>query len=368
MTPPQRGHTCAGCRQIISGRHICCTSSSCKKIFDLTCTKAAGLKPEEINIWICPECRAARRKTGDTTTPLRLSSTASSETDNVTMRKKTSMKSQDTNEVATKSQNVQEVSASENIRILANEIRGMRADMDLFRMDVTSRFETLATSLLEKGNLIDILENKQEELERRNTELETTVLTLQERIAQMSQRALRKEVEILGVHETDGEEPKHLTLLAATKIGLDLDVKDIDEATRAGAKRKSAGEDPEVKRHPRPIVVRFTTKATRDKFLSTARSRRTLDSKDIAEGGPARKVYVNERLTTENRQLFRAARTRAQECGYKFCWVKNGNIYVKKHERSSALRINSSSDIHCLGGPALHATSDQQSFFERSSR
>lgn len=256
------------------------------------------------------------------------------------MRKKSISKPQDS-PVASNDDN--------NLQALTNEIRAMRRDLEDFRINVSSRLEAVSSALLESTKKINAIETKQEALERKNLDLEAMMQTLQGQIASQAQQALNNEVEILGVHEVKGENPIHLALVTAQKIGMTLDINDIDHVARVGPQRKSTGELNEDITLARPIVVRFTRKITRDNFLVEAKLRRTLNSKDIVDVGPGRKIYVNERLTAANRQLFRAARQRATECGYKFCWVKNGSIYVKRKEkRCPVLRISLPNDIHLL--------------------
>lgn len=331
MPATPRNQVCAGCRQEIGEEFIICAGSTCTKVYDLACVAPDGLSSDEAKIWICPECRANKKKTGDTSTPIRSFTSASIE--NITVRKKSTPKAFDS-------------PADDSLSALAREVRAMRLALDGFRSDFSTRLDIITTSLLETREKINILEGKQEKLEIRNAELEITVGTLEERIASMSQNALKNEVEILGVQEVKGELPVHLALVAARKIGIDLNATDVEEATRVGIRRSSGiNSDNGL---PRPLVVRFVKKATRDDFLKEARSRRTLNSRDIVGQGPERQVYVNERLTAANRQLFRATKERASESGYKHCWVRNGNIFVRRRDGGPVSRISSARDLILL--------------------
>ncbi|KAL3269434.1 hypothetical protein HHI36_008504, partial [Cryptolaemus montrouzieri] len=47
-------------------------------------------------------------------------------------------------------------------------------------------------------------------------------------------------------------------------------------------------------------------------------------------------VYFNEDLTRARQELFTQARKIKMERGYKFAWVKNGQIYIRKTEDGQA--------------------------------
>lgn len=332
MPATPRNQICAGCRQEIGGECIGCVAPTCAKVYDLACVAPDGLSSSEAKIWICPECRANKRKTGDTSTPVRSIPPVSIE--NITVRKKSTPKTLDTPLAP----------VDETLSALAKEIRAMRLALDSFRADFSTRLDNITSSLLETREKIDALEIHQEKLEGKNTDLEITVRALEERIAIMSQHALKNEVEILGVQEVKGELPVHLALVAAKKIGVNMSSSDIEEAIRVGI-RRGPGDNNGL---PRPLVVRFAKKAMRDDFLKEARSRRTLNSKDIAELGPDRQVYVNERLTAANRQLFRTTKERARECGYKHCWIRNGCIFVRRKDGGPVSRISAAKDLTIL--------------------
>ncbi|KAL3265520.1 hypothetical protein HHI36_009724, partial [Cryptolaemus montrouzieri] len=50
-------------------------------------------------------------------------------------------------------------------------------------------------------------------------------------------------------------------------------------------------------------------------------------------------VYFNEDLTRAKQELLTQARKIKMERGYKFAWVKNGQIYIRKTEDGQAILI-----------------------------
>lgn len=50
-------------------------------------------------------------------------------------------------------------------------------------------------------------------------------------------------------------------------------------------------------------------------------------------------VYISEHLSPQIKQLHAMARLAGKELAYKYTWVKNGRVYMKKNNRSDAIRV-----------------------------
>lgn len=101
---------------------------------------------------------------------------------------------------------------------------------------------------------------------------------------------------------------------------------------------------------PATIFVSFVRKIDKDKLMSAIRKRRNLTSRDLDfldEVDPY-KIYINHSLTQERRKLLAVAKNFKRENSYAFVWVRNGRIFIKKDEQSSAILIRSSRDLKNL--------------------
>ncbi|CAK1586567.1 unnamed protein product [Parnassius mnemosyne] len=208
--------------------------------------------------------------------------------------------------------------------------------------------DALNTKLADYDRRIKTLES----VEKENNILKATVADLQSRLNSQEQIALGNELEISGLEETPNENPTHLVLTVAAKLGIELQDMDLNYAHRAGPKHQNKKTNVGGNRKlQRSLVVAFTRRAKRDEFLKHAKARKNLKSKDILNHGPENMIYVNERLTGENRRLFRTTRAFAVEQGYRFCWLRNGCIFIRKgdvKDGSPAIRIKSESDLSRL--------------------
>lgn len=57
------------------------------------------------------------------------------------------------------------------------------------------------------------------------------------------------------------------------------------------------------------------------------------------------KVFINERLTKFKRMLFSQTRLVAKSKQYKFIWLSNSDILVRKNENSNIIKIRSPEDV-----------------------
>lgn len=90
-----------------------------------------------------------------------------------------------------------------------------------------------------------------------------------------------------------------------------------------------------------PILVRFVSVAVRNKWLAARKRVRQLSFC----GELPTNTYVNENLTALNRELLWKSKLRAKEQGYRFVWVKNGKVLVKKDEGQQVLFVASVGDL-----------------------
>lgn len=73
-----------------------------------------------------------------------------------------------------------------------------------------------------------------------------------------------------------------------------------------------------------------------------------LTTDKMSNGWPKENIYMNERLTKLRRTLFYQTKIATTTKNYKFIWVSNGDILMRKNENSKILKIKSSQDINTL--------------------
>lgn len=330
MMKPKQSSSCAGCKNSITDKkYVKCSQSRCDKLFHFLCV---GLGGPASDTWACPDCRSSMRKGGDNSaTPVRA-------TENVTFRKQ--RPESPLEQPHQESSPLSDLTCE--IRLLRAEVLSMKSEFEM-AISALKRCETrldeLSTTMSAYDTRLSAAESKVSEVQ----DLRDVIDVLNEKLNFQEQSMLRNEIEVTGVMETQHENPYHTILTMSSLIGVKLSDSDVDGVQRVGP-RRSSDHSP-----PRPLVVKFTRRATRDQFLKAAKVRR-LTTKDVGfEGVPASNIYVNERLTRANRLLFRDCRKQFKEAGFKFCWTTGGTIYVKRLEGkgrgSESLVVRSNADI-----------------------
>ncbi|XP_052755752.1 uncharacterized protein LOC128201797 [Galleria mellonella] len=331
----KNGLQCGAClKDIIDKNYIKCCIDSCKVPFhrDLCIGPSP---PEDVRKWVCQKCRCSLKKGGDNTeTPVKASSTSV----NVTIRNK--------NKASTSIEKSPELENS-SLGSLIAEIRFLRQDVSQLTDKVTEIFSALTQCcerLSEVENHMTRTDQRLKLLEEREAEvasLQCQVHTLQDQLSNQAQAALRNEIELVGIPETSSENLSQIATVLATKIGVVLNETDVDWVTRVGLKRAPGT----GKSLPRPIVIRCVRRGKRDEILRAGKSRKNLSTQDLPIKADVQKIFINERLTSEKRKLFRESRSRASNAGYKYCWTQNGNVFIRKREGSSAIQIRSQAEM-----------------------
>ncbi|KAL4714499.1 hypothetical protein ACJJTC_017562 [Scirpophaga incertulas] len=95
--------------------------------------------------------------------------------------------------------------------------------------------------------------------------------------------------------------------------------------------------------YTKAILVYFINKYAKEDFVAAARQKR-LSPTDIGLPGSHR-IYINDHLTSSNKQLLSKAKTLARENGFQFVWVKHAKIFVRKDSTSPFFTVAKEKDL-----------------------
>lgn len=140
-------------------------------------------------------------------------------------------------------------------------------------------------------------------------------------------------VEISGIPQEPAEDIYDILTKVCTSIGIDFNRGEISEAHRLPSKQG-----------PPYIIVRFTSRMFRDRWLSAARTR-TGDVQHIYPHQPSAPFYINQHLTSYKKGLLDMAKRLVSERVYKFAWAKDGRVYVRKSTNGKLIRIRTFEDF-----------------------
>lgn len=220
------------------------------------------------------------------------------------------------------------------IKSLVGEVKSLRSAV-IFCSDKISDFESKLVKFTEVVSKVNKLEKENEILKKQMSELDA-------RINNIEQFSRSNNVEIQNVPEKSSENLYQVLDRIGSFINMPIEKSMIDHITRVPTRETNRAKN---------IVVRFVSKTTKDNFISSFRKRR-IDSGEVAAGlsipNVSDRVYVNDHLTLHNKILYKQTRSIAKEKGYKFAWVQNGKVLVRKDDNSRILQVASDADLQRL--------------------
>ncbi|XP_039762497.1 uncharacterized protein LOC120635547 [Pararge aegeria] len=173
------------------------------------------------------------------------------------------------------------------------------------------------------------------DLKENNKKLEVTIDALNTRVTELEQRSRSNNLELQCVPERKNENLIKIVEHLGSAIGLDINADNIMSITRvAKVNRQST--------RPRSIIVQFSSPLTRDSVLAAVIKHNKSNPKDklntsqigMGSVGEKQPIYVIEHLSPENKALHAATRLKAKEIGYRYVWVRNGRILMRKDDNS----------------------------------
>lgn len=337
---------CEGCPQPITKKADGVICSACNKQYHISCVATGlGKFPHESPLaWKCPNCKP--RTSNADNSPIRTCSVGmgAGEDGNITYRKKGTPPASPTVEI--KGDPPVTVTAVRDI--VKGEISGLlkhlnetianfvNRELKSIKDEITSvnesmkfmneKYEDMRTELKSKFVLVN-------ELQKENIQLKTTVKELNGKVNLLEQHARSCNLEIQCLPEHRGENLVSTVTNLGRVISCGITDANIHNVTRIAKQNPNSA-------RAKSIIVQFNSPRVRDEFLAASikfnksNPDNKLNSHILGIGGPKQNVYIMEHLSPANKSLHAAARIKAKEKTYKFVWIRNGKIFMRKTENS----------------------------------
>ena len=127
-------------------------------------------------------------------------------------------------------------------------------------------------------------------------------------------------------------------------MGVEVKSHDIDIAHRIPSRNSLAG--------PRPIICKFVRRLVRNQIIAARKeaSKVKPEAIDLPPNADLSRVLIVEHLTPNVQNLLFETKRYQKQHNFKFCWVRNFNIYLRKTEDSDQISIRCSRDLEKLAG------------------
>lgn len=343
----------------------CCTNKSmvgndkfincvqCNKPYHFLCLSITEISKEskEYNVWKCPECLSQMPKVSkkdctpirNVTTsrgnkrpalnsPTKITAVTSDEVRSIVQevvhKELDTMAQQFTNMIVT--------IINRELEPIINEMKDLKESLN-FHTAEFDRFQSEHVEL--KGNF--------KHLQEENNSFKKTVCDLSQRLNYLEQQARSSNLEIQCLPENKQENLFSVAKQLGSVVGCGIKDGDIMNCTRIAKLQTSSD-------RPRSIVVQLASPRIRDQLLASVinYNKKTpeckLSSADFGLAGNKTPVYVVEHLSPAHKALHAATRLKAKEKGYKFVWVRNGRIFVRKNVDSDHILIKTIETVNKL--------------------
>ncbi|KAL0860792.1 hypothetical protein ABMA27_009336 [Loxostege sticticalis] len=358
MASENKKNNCSGClKGLVDNMFLKC--SFCSDCYDLECVGISEqcFVGEAWDAWKCVACKSKQPKTGNQDTPARAGAGG------VTVRRGASrMSPSGLDALAPEPLTLEAIffevlrsreETREQHRDVCAQIAGLKDMGRVTALDERiSSLESRTNSIgKDSAGRLGAVEQRLEAVEARRpgpetdagavAELERTVSVLRQELNDRDQEALLADLEIGQLPEAKGENVLHSVCVLASRLGVPLEERDVVFAERVGAPPAEAGG------RARRVVVRLARRHLRDELLRAARVRR-----GVAEGGG--RVFVNERLTRSNRQLYHQVREECRKLQWRYSWTRRGRVFVRRSDGAQVFQIRSPDDfLRVFGPPAI---------------
>lgn len=213
------------------------------------------------------------------------------------------------------------------------EIKVRLNEIEISTNFVTNRQDEFDSRL----SLIEQRSRNYEQYETDIVELKNryTIISTELKARQQWDRLLN--LEVIGVPETNNEDLVKVLTNIAKFVDVNISLSDIEFANRIQPKQPKPGA-------PRTIIVKLKNRVVKDNILAGIRRFHGITRSDIGMQG-AQRIFINEHLTLENKTLYKKCRELATSNSFKYIWIRNCKIFVRKDDKSPKIAINREEDL-----------------------
>lgn len=208
-------------------------------------------------------------------------------------------------------------------------------------VELTKSVSFMSSKFDDFSNKIDYLVSElknikivNEKIITENKRLSDEVAVLKFKIDQIEQNNLGITVEITGIPKTTNEDCILIVEEIGKKTNTELKVLEANRINFFNSKQNI-------------ILAKLDTFDMRKNLIRNVKSMK-LTADKVHNKWPTEKVFVNERLTKSKRELFAQTRSAAKDKQYKFVWLSNADILIRKDEKSKIIKVKTSQDIENL--------------------
>ncbi|CAK1551076.1 unnamed protein product [Leptosia nina] len=342
-------NTCGNCKKVTTNaENLKC--GVCFQVYHHTCTALTTTNFKKMSrdakaLWKCSACKkiAPKRSGGKSDSPCQDSQGGASSAEDSSALSTTPTTSPAGNSRDDFRAALREELPSILREIIAAEMAPLRDEISALKISV----QFANTKYDEMKLLLDKRDSEVKELLTATSSLEKQLHDMTIRMVNLEQYSRESNIEIHGLPEFKNEDLPRTILKISEVVSANIEDCDILSCFRVAKLNRATNK-------PRSVIVKLRSTRCRDVILTAitkynkGNPKEKLDSHAIGIGGESARVYVSEHLSPEKKSLHAATRIKCKEVGYKYVWIRNGQILIRKSDQEKAIRISSQGQLNGL--------------------
>ncbi|GJQ79292.1 hypothetical protein Trydic_g15450 [Trypoxylus dichotomus] len=185
------------------------------------------------------------------------------------------------------------------------------------------------------GSQLEQVEKRMGEIMEREKVRDTEIEELSRRIALLEQGDNDRKLELHGIDEIPGVNIEEIIFEIANKLEIKLESSDLESIYRVNNKQRDQS---------RPVLIQFVSRKKCTEFKEKKRT--TLINRDLDRRASERKIYIYEYLSNYHKRLLWETKQYAKKNGFRYVWIQNGKILIRRNEGSKIYRIQENADLN----------------------
>ncbi|XP_013163133.1 PREDICTED: uncharacterized protein LOC106114452 [Papilio xuthus] len=222
-----------------------------------------------------------------------------------------------------------------NLPTLVDDIKTIKVELSelkTFTEFSSSRLDDFQTKLAELEATVSSTEGLRDSMNA----IQTDMAKLQFKLASDDQRSRLNNVEIKGIPVKSNENLFSIMESISREIKYNCPKSAINYISRV----------PKQNSKEKLIIVSFLNRYIKEDFIAAARAFKDLSTSNLGFQCSPQRIYINDHLTVESKQLLSKVKAIAKERNYTFVWVKYGKIHIRKNTTSKTIIIRNETDLN----------------------
>lgn len=177
----------------------------------------------------------------------------------------------------------------------------------------------------------DVLNDSIRKIQKADKEQNVVISDLKGKIEQLERASLEATLNLNPLLQVNNQDLQQTVIKIGEKLGITSTKEDLLTIFRR-PKRKNG--------NPGDVVVKFKSNEKRNNFLNKIKKAKLMHS-DIGFNCEFGRIYGQEELTKEGKNIYFSALRKKKDLGWKYLWIKNGRSYVRKEEKGQTFRLDS---------------------------